>query len=105
MLAIPSSNIITRTFKIRYKTGTGTVFEVDHGDSTFLVTAYHVVEGIQPIDQIEIATKRGGVELPVTLVGTDGDVCVLRTDRRLSPEAMPLVLTSNGLQLGQAVSF
>src|SRR5262245_48045659 len=102
---IPTVNILTRTFNIRYAGGTGTMFEADHGAGTVLITALHVVEGIQPNDTIEIAANAMWDSLPVSLIGSVGDVCVLRCGRRLGPAHLPIALSSNGLQLGQHVSF
>lgn len=105
MDTLPTGNILQRTFNIRYEGYTGTMFEADHGDHTILVTALHVVAGMVATGTVEIATKAGWDPLPVTLVGAVGDVCVLRSERRLSLPKLPLVLSSDGLVLGQTVHF
>ena len=49
-----TSNVIQRTFHIRRDNSTGTAFTIDRGSKQYLVTARHVVEGIESGNAIEI---------------------------------------------------
>ena len=41
-----TSNVIHRTFHIRYRNGTGTAFAIDRDGRQYLITARHLVEGV-----------------------------------------------------------
>ena len=102
-----TSNAIHRTFYIKWGESIGTAFAIDHASKQYLVTAYHVVKGIEPGDAIEIRYQRKWESLPVSIVGIEKggiDVAVFACQVRLAP-SHPLVASNKGLQLGQQVSF
>ena len=108
-----TSNVIHRTFHIRwdlptgagYKTGTG--FTIDHGSKQYLITARHVVEGIESGKVIKIFHEKEWKDFFVNVVGIgkgDIDVAVLACSIRLSP-SLPLVAATKDYFLGQPVAF
>ena len=75
-----TSNILQRTFQIRYAGSTGTCFTIDVESRRYLVTARHVVESLENDAVVEISHNRAWVPLPVQLVGhgpEDIDLTVL----------------------------
>ena len=102
-----TSNIIHRTFHIRWNDSTGTGFTVDRGSKQYLVTARHVVRGIESGNAIKIFHDKEWKTLVVNVVGIgkgNVDVAVLACSVRLSP-SLPLVASAVGLVYGQPVSF
>lgn len=49
-----TTNVLQRTFRIKYGENTGTCFTIDVDDRQYIATARHVVDGIQRKDTIEI---------------------------------------------------
>ena len=104
---VVTSNIIHRTFHIQWRDRGGTGFSIDHGARQYLVTARHVVEGIESSGTIRIFHDGKWKSLDVKVVGIGDDridVAVLACSIRLSP-SHPLPATSVGLTYGQSVSF
>ena len=102
-----TSNIIHRTFHIRWNDSTGTGFTIDRGSKQYLVTARHVVHGIESGNTIKIFHEKKWKNLVVNVVGIGKggvDVAVLACSVRLSP-SLPLVASSAHLAYGQQVSF
>lgn len=102
-----NSNILQRTFHLRFGGGTGTGFTVDLDGRHYLVTAAHVVEGIRELDVIWVNREQAWQEVPVRLVGrsiANGDIAVLAPDDLLSP-LHPLRLGAQGIHLAQNVWF
>ena len=102
-----TSNVIHRTFHIRWNNSTGTAFTVDRGSKQYLVTARHVVQGIRSGNAIKIFHEKEWKDLVVNVVGIGKeniDVTVLACSVRLSP-SLPLVASAAGLVYGQSVSF
>ena len=103
-----TSNVIHRTFHIGWNGFTGTGFTIDHGSKQYLVTARHVVEGIESGKVIKIFHDKEWKDLVVNVVGISKskkmDVAVLACSIRLSP-SLPLVASTKSLRLGQRVSF
>ena len=98
---------IHRTFHIRWNDSTGTAFTVDRGSKQYLVTARHVVHGIESGNTIKIFHDKGWKNLVVNVVGIGKvgvDVAVLACSVRLSP-SHPLVASGAQLGYGQPVSF
>lgn len=109
--SMATANIIHRTFHIKWETSTGistgTAFAIDHASKQYLVTAHHVVEGIESGNAIKIHHEREWKDLPVNVVGIgegDIDVAVLACSTQLAPP-LPLIASDKGLQLGQSASF
>ena len=102
-----TSNIIHRTFHIQWNGDTGMGFTIDHGSKQYLVTARHVVEGIESGRSIKIFHNKEWKDLVVNVVGIgkgDLDVAVLACSVRLSPSHL-LVASSEDIAYGQTVSF
>ncbi len=102
-----TSNVIQRTFHVRYGPTTGTAFAIDRGNRQYLVTARHVVPGIADGDCLEILHEKQWKTIAVTVVGIGGgeiDVAVLTCPVRLAP-SHPLEASAAGLAYGQDVYF
>ena len=102
-----TSNVIHRTFHIRYGNITGTGFAIERCNRQYLITAQHVVEGITSGRSIEVLHERQWKTLPIQVIGIGVDpvdVAVLACPVRLAP-AHPLVASTAGLAYGQQVFF
>ena len=78
------SNILQRTFFIRYRGYTGTCFTADVDDKRYLITARHLVEEMQEADLLKIMHDNKWKALPVNLVGhgeADIDISVLAPEQ------------------------
>ncbi len=102
-----TSNVIHRTFHIGWGDSTGTAFAIDHASKQYLVTARHVVEGIESGKAINLFHGGKWKNLTVDVVGIgrgEVDVAVLACSIRLSP-SHPLVASGENLVYGQSVCF
>ncbi len=102
-----TTNVLQRTFHIRFGGSTGTAFTIDKDSRQYLVTARHVVEGITSGDHVNIHHDRQWKEIRVDVVGVgegEADIAVLATSMQLSP-TFPLEATGAGLTHGQQVYF
>ena len=78
-----------------------------HVSKQYLVTARHVVEGIESGNAIKIHHEREWKDLPVKVVGIGKgkiDVAVLACSVQLSPP-LPLIASDKDMMLGQSASF
>ena len=101
-----TSNVLHRVFHIMWG-GSGTAFAIDHVSKQYLVTARHVVEGIESGNPIKVRHDKRWKELVVDVVGIgqgDIDIAVLACSIRLSP-SHPLVASSGNIVYGQPVCF
>ena len=102
-----TANIIQRTFQIRWRNSTGTAFAIDREAKQYLVTARHVVAGIESGNVIKILHEDAWKDLEVCVVGIgrgDIDVTVLACSIQLSP-TYPIAPSAEGIFLGQSASF
>lgn len=102
-----TSNVIHRTFRIKCGDSVGTAFTLDIESKQYLVTARHVVEGIESGDHIDISYDKRWKNIAVKVVGMsdkETDVAVLSCPMQLSP-SHPLDADSAGLVYGQQVYF
>ena len=102
-----TSNAIHRTFSLKWNGATGTGFTIDRESRQYLITARHVVSGIESGDTIHIYHDGTWKDLVVHVVGIGNgevDVTVLSCPVRLSP-SHPLIPTSIGIVVGQSISF
>ena len=102
-----TSNVIHRTFHIRYRNRTGTVFAIDRGGRQYLITARHVVEGVAAGDLVELFHEKQWKKLAIDVVGIGSneiDVTVLACPIQLAPP-FPLEASNAGLVFGQPVYF
>ena len=102
-----TTNVLQRTFHIRYGEGTGTAFAIDRDGKQYLVTAKHVVEGITSGNSLAIYHEKKWKNINIEVVGCgDGatDVAVLGCRVRLAP-SHPLEASMEELIYGQKVYF
>ena len=102
-----TTNVLQRTFHIRFGGSTGTVFTIEKDSKQYLVTARHVIEGIASGDTVNIFHDRQWKEIEVDVVGVgegELDVGVLATSMQLSPLS-PLEPNGDGMLWGQQVYF
>ena len=102
-----TANVIHRTFHIRWGDSTGTAFVIDRASKQYLVTARHVVDGIESGNVLKVLHEKEWKDLTVTVVGIgkgEIDVAVLACSIQLSP-SYPLAASAAGLVYGQSVSF
>jgi len=101
------TNILQRTFRMKYGESIGTCFTIDLDNRQYIITARHVVEGIQTSDRISLQRHGQWRELSVRLVGTgseDIDIAVMAPPQQISP-THPLIPTTQDLFLSQDVYF
>src|SRR5436305_5630325 len=80
-----------RTFHIAYREGEGTAFAIDVNDQQYLITAKHVVAGLEGDDEIEIVHGGSWKRVGVRSIGqTDLDVAVLAPAQQLAHKNMIL---------------
>ena len=101
-----TSNVIHRTFQIRFKTSQATCFTLDVRDRQCLITALHVVKNIEENDVVQIRHQGQWKNLDTRRAWTseEQDIAVLVPGTQLSP-LLPLVPGSKGLVFGQDVYF
>ena len=110
MNLLPTSNILQRTFRIRFGDSCGTCFTLDVGDRQYIVTARHLgIPTVLSNDVPPVYIYRDGRwrDLPIRVVGCgngDADIMVMATDIQLSP-LHPLKPTTEEYMLGQEVLF
>ena len=101
------SNILQRTHRILFGNSTGTAFTIDIDSRQYLITAKHVVEGINQSDVIFIQHENQWKESPCQVVGlgeSDFDVAVLSLPLQISPNH-PLSFSNTDFFLGQDIYF
>ena len=101
-----TTNVIQRTFHLKIGETTGTVFALDHDGRQYLVTAHHLLEGMNNLDSIRIFHNGKWKDLPCRMVGMalDADTAVLAPGQQLAPP-FPLQPTMADMVFGQQVFF
>lgn len=102
-----TTNVMLRTFLVKFGNSTGTAFTTEDDSRQYLATARHVVKGIKPRDAIHVFHDRQWKPLEVQVVGVgekESDIAVLSPLQQLSP-TLPLEATSEGLTYGQQLYF
>lgn len=102
-----SSNILQRTFHVKFGTGEGTCFTIDLDGRHYIVTAAHVVEGIKEEDELFLNRNNSWHPFPVRRVGVSSgaaDIAVLAPMEVLSP-LHPLGVDGADAYLSQDVYF
>ena len=100
-------NVIQRTFNLRYETSAGTAFAIDRAGKQYLITARHVVQGIESGGEIELLHEHQWKPLTVTVVGIGSrevDIVVLACSVQLAP-LLPLSASTEGMAYGQEIYF
>ena len=102
-----STNILQRTFRIKYGESTGTCFTIDVSGRQYVVTARHVVKNMWPNDAIHIWHDNTWKKLNTTVAwiskGED-DIAILSPKIQLSP-THPVIPSIANLTVGQDVYF
>ena len=101
------TNVLQRTFQIKFGENRGTCFTIDVDGRQYIVTAKHVVDGIQHKDSIGIYHEGIWKILKAEIAWlsqTEQDIAILSPEVQVSP-LHPLEPTSAGLVLGQDVYF
>jgi S1-C subfamily serine protease len=83
-----SSNILQRTFRIRYGDNEGTCFTIDQEGKQYIVSAAHVLQRISDTDTILVFQEKKWKELKVDVIGIaspPADIIVLAAPIQLSP--------------------
>ncbi|MGH3849529.1 MAG: hypothetical protein ACRDRT_07495, partial [Pseudonocardiaceae bacterium] len=65
-----TSNVLQRTYRIKYGQSLGTCFTIEVGERQYLVTARHMVNSFPPADTIEIFYEKDWHKTSAKLVGT-----------------------------------
>lgn len=102
-----TSTVTTRIFHIGWRDKIGTAFAIDHNNRQYLITASHVVKGIEDDDVIEIRHENLWKHFRVKLIGKSEywlDITVLSVETQLAPP-FPLEATIDGLAQTQQVYF
>ncbi len=102
-----TANILQRVLFIKYGQGTGTAFTAEIDERQYLITANHVVNGINDGDPVSIFHDSNWKDIPVKLIKcneSDVDIIVLAIPEQLTP-ILPLEPTMDGIAFGQDVYF
>lgn len=102
-----TTNVIARTFRMKYGAQTGTCFTIDIDKRQYIVTAKHIVADIKPNDNIQILHEGKWKELTTNIVwipNSDEDIAILAPEMQISP-ASPLIPSMDGIILGQDLYF
>ena len=102
-----TTNVLQRTFRIKYRENTGTCFTIDVDGRQYIVTARHVVDGIQGKDSIDLYHEGIWKMLPTKIAWlsqSEQDIAILSPEIQVSP-THPLEPSSAGMVLGQDVYF
>lgn len=105
-----TSNVILRTFFLKFGASTATGFTLDHDGRQYFVTARHVCPDIGSGDIVSIRKENTWVDFPIELVGAgdpnelSADITVLAFDKQISP-SLSMPATAAGLTWGQDVYF
>ncbi len=106
--AVPAE-ILERTLFIKAGSESGTAFAIEHNGKLYLVTAKHVVAGIEN-EQSRIQISRAGRWLDYHIVKTifppsgDADIAVLKTNKKLT-KPFEIGLSDRAPAFGQQVWF
>jgi len=102
------SNILQRTFHIAHNGEAGTSFTIEVSDLQYIVTAAHVVRGLQPNSKLSL--MQGGQWLPlaigdVWLAPSGADIALISPKRQLSPTHPVHFGSASSFYLSQQIYF
>ena len=103
----PTTNVLQRTFQLRFGDSQGTCFTIDADNRQYIITAKHLVKSMAGRATVQIKHEEIWKCLEVNLVGHCGgdvDISVLAGGIQLSP-TFPLLASRGGLTLGQDCYF
>lgn len=101
-----TSNVIRRTFQVKYGGKLASCFTIDVDGKQYLCTAKHCLNEFNA-EQIKVLHDKKWKNLDVELVGygsKGADICVLAPKTQLSP-SFPLIPSSAGIVISQDVYF
>jgi hypothetical protein len=99
------ANILYRVFFIK-AAQYGTAFTIDVEGAEYLVTAKHLFDQAESIDEIRLFRNNAWTAYAVQAFAFcrgEADIAVLRLHERLTPPDLPVMPTVDGLVLGQDV--
>lgn len=99
------ANILYRVFFIK-AAQYGTAFTIDVKGSEYLVTAKHLFDQAESVDEIRLFRNNRWARYAVRAFAFcrgEADIAVLRLHERLTPSDLPVIPTVAGLVLGQDV--
>jgi S1-C subfamily serine protease len=101
----PRANELSRTFRVRSGTETGTAFVIDVDQRQYLVSALHVVERTVEMASIDIFNGGEWRSSPVTVVGydEDNDIAVFALPAVLATH--PIRIDADGATFGNGAFF
>ena len=101
-----NNHVLQRIFQVKFEEKTGTCFTLDLNGQQYLVTARHVVKGIQQKSKVSVFHDDQWKPLGVAIawMSEQEDIAILVPEKSISA-AYPLEPTSDGLILGQDVYF
>lgn len=103
-----TANVIHRVFRIQSGNSQGTAFTIDVDGRQYLVTARHVVKGLESPTALSVFSRGAWVELPVKVVGhgaAETDISVFAPSRLLTDASLTMEPMSKGVIYGQDVYF
>jgi len=103
-----TSNVIQRTFFIKCGTETGTGFALDINNKQYLITAKHLIKGLDGISTIQIFHEESWKDIQILVVGHcegDIDISVIKVGYQLTDPDLTLNATSKGMIYGQDAYF
>ena len=103
-----TANVIHRVFFLKFGSGTATAFTVEVDGREYLITAKHAVVSFVENDSIELYSNNAWVKFHPKLVGHcdgDCDISVFALPRRLTPDNLPMEVSSDGVFYGQTAYF
>lgn len=103
-----SSNVLQRTFQLRFGNEIGTCFTLDIAGRQYLITARHVVAGINKEAVVEILNDGQWKRIPVKVffpLPESVDIAVLAAPIQISPSHPLPAAKAGGYYLSQEVYF
>ncbi len=102
------SDIIQRTFHVAHGNEAGTAFTIEVGDLQYIVTAAHVVKGLQPNTKLRVNHQGGWTPIDIGEVWvspTGADLSLISPKAQLSPCHPILVGGAASFYLSQQIFF
>ncbi len=104
----PSTNILYRVLKLQSPKGEGTCFTLDVSGRQYIVTARHIVEGIENLEELKLLDENNKILTPVSVVVHDDpeiDVAVMTFGCKITHEDFEVNPSSRGMKIGQNLLF
>jgi hypothetical protein len=102
-----STNVLTRVFRIYSGSKTGTAFTIERGQRQYLVSASHIFEGVEIVNEVNIFHENRWKKLPVKVVFNSmekGDTIVFSLEGDISPRH-PVEYGTGNVMLGSWAYF